>query len=287
MTWQFCSIRLLQRPEKKHELTDDLESLYWVLIYGALHFCAHEKPNFLTGNDIFSEAREIIDEGRARRWGGWSKRDVLFDFALVRFPFACKPLRDLISVLSADWRRYYATPEKKPGYGVEDPSWWTKVLDAALTQEGWPEGDFVEDQFPPRTSQEVQKILDAAHRSTYDSSHLTGEESERGLTVTFSGYMESVRHSRSIIGSALTQRLGDIEMSASQILGQRKRKRAEPEDSALQETSRDSPKRRKRSDPTSERIIVKDHFSAPKKPSKRQTRPLARKQKRGATSQRG
>ncbi|KIP02472.1 hypothetical protein PHLGIDRAFT_79080, partial [Phlebiopsis gigantea 11061_1 CR5-6] len=35
-TWRFMSIPLLSKPEKLHDIADDLESVYWVLLYGAM-----------------------------------------------------------------------------------------------------------------------------------------------------------------------------------------------------------------------------------------------------------
>ncbi|KAI0703025.1 hypothetical protein BC835DRAFT_1500545, partial [Cytidiella melzeri] len=36
-TWQFMSIAMLEDPKKPHEALDDFESVFWALLYGALH----------------------------------------------------------------------------------------------------------------------------------------------------------------------------------------------------------------------------------------------------------
>ena len=36
------SIALLQNPEKKHDVLDDIESVLWTMLYGSLHWFTYE-----------------------------------------------------------------------------------------------------------------------------------------------------------------------------------------------------------------------------------------------------
>lgn len=44
-TWQFMSTQLLMNPRKVHELCDDLESFWFVLLFEGLHFVKHNRPS--------------------------------------------------------------------------------------------------------------------------------------------------------------------------------------------------------------------------------------------------
>ena len=72
-TWQFISIALLRRPTKEHDLLDDIESCFWVLLYVSfIHFELIEgKPNL----NIFSEYcnREVAN-GTYHALGGQGKQ---------------------------------------------------------------------------------------------------------------------------------------------------------------------------------------------------------------------
>jgi hypothetical protein len=55
-TWPFMSTRLLTTYEFKiHELRDDLESLWFVLLYEALHFVRHNSLFGIHMGDIFNQ----------------------------------------------------------------------------------------------------------------------------------------------------------------------------------------------------------------------------------------
>ena len=42
-TWQFISVRLLSQPGAEHQLQDDLESFFWVLLWVSLRYTAHNQ----------------------------------------------------------------------------------------------------------------------------------------------------------------------------------------------------------------------------------------------------
>lgn len=59
--WQFISVALLANPTKPHDIFDDLESLYWVLLYVAVALFLHEGklPESLF-DEIYDQPAEFI-----------------------------------------------------------------------------------------------------------------------------------------------------------------------------------------------------------------------------------
>ena len=94
---------LLSQPEKLHDITDDLESLFWVLVYGAMKWHALPDQNIpLEGFDQFSL------DGHGRRVGGGFKGDwILSGDALVRLRLTCPALHKLIKDCRLGWWKLY------------------------------------------------------------------------------------------------------------------------------------------------------------------------------------
>ena len=74
-TWQFMSTWLLYKPGKAHELCDDLESLWFVLLFEGLHFVKHNNPGAIKMATIFDQVEEPQKLGETHT-GGVGKRDL-------------------------------------------------------------------------------------------------------------------------------------------------------------------------------------------------------------------
>lgn len=191
---------------KLHELCDDLESLWFVLLYEALHLVKHNKPSGIKMQTLFDHAEVCPETGI--HTGGVGKQ-ILYhsgDILMTRtLQFESKPLTTLIGKIFCLFRtlnKYYRAidREKKPsrstlsGYKkLNSCTEMKKLLTEALKSTRWPENcDKVEDQYPPRkkgkkTPQEKNTIaLSHVNRPLPQS---TGEPSgtKRGREVEVEG----------------------------------------------------------------------------------------------------
>ena len=94
------SIKLLKYPERLHEVHDDLESVYWVLAYTALHrFKQSGRTKF--NMRCFSEMDFSSPSGEfSFVKGGVSKTIVLLDRRLATIEFSSLPARGVLSELT-------------------------------------------------------------------------------------------------------------------------------------------------------------------------------------------
>ena len=167
------SVELLLCERTDHQLIDDLEALFWVLIYIALHHCKHGNRTILSDGNIFDGRVTRIREetGEVYVEGGRAKRALLDN--LLDFPFACQPLKGVSKELSSLWSQYHLyrsmarqIPEEvarmeKARKNLANPTWLAGKLAKALEQAGWLPDDFVPDQFPRKTQHEVHSHLEA------------------------------------------------------------------------------------------------------------------------------
>lgn len=161
------SIKLLRYPGSTHEIQDDFESCFWVLLHTAFHHFRHNKPNY--GLEFFSEEewKTLDDAGPFCTVGGNKKKDILDQRKLqAEVLWGCIPLRTLIHRLAEKFRRYIMAD---PGPKVADFGPSEEELDAFralqtqwentdnLTQEfrrafvlkEWPPNDRLSDQMRP------------------------------------------------------------------------------------------------------------------------------------------
>ncbi|KAH8099749.1 hypothetical protein BXZ70DRAFT_907768 [Cristinia sonorae] len=177
-TWQFLSIALGLNPRKVHDILDDLESCYWVLLYQALH---HFESNEKTRETLkmFDEYNELIaPDGTYMCTGGMKK----FVYLLTTTPpygpvrFDSPGLDDVIRGLSAQLHRYYrADVPNSPEFAVlrrellENPGLaMLATIKAALRKKDkhWPKNDRLPDLFPRISARNERKTIDAARRTT-------------------------------------------------------------------------------------------------------------------------
>lgn len=181
----------MQEWNKEHELSDDIESLFWVLVYAGLHHVKHNNPTVLIGNNIFDEASKIIEDGEVREVG--DKADILDTNQLRNFPFLCQPFKDLITRLAQFYAGHYiyhrgakleaqnADPEgtckkKFQSYRklASDPRWLINVLNEALDKEGWLDNDVVpRSQLISLDAKREKEVVNAVQAKKYDATHLS------------------------------------------------------------------------------------------------------------------
>ena len=167
------SIELLQGDSRnEHQLIDDLEALFWVFVFFALHYCRHSDRKILNESAIFDHWQpRISDNNEICQEGGDAKRALLAKRQLTNFPFACQPLKELISELRETWSLYqtrrllacvqHEVTEKLAAHRAElsNPSCFARKLEEALEKPGWLPDDVVPNQFPQMTKHEARSRL--------------------------------------------------------------------------------------------------------------------------------
>ena len=135
------SIPLLRDPQKLHDLIDDLESVFWVLLYGALkRFVPPSQPSSM---EMFEEERIGEDKYVV---GGRQKNHCLAYGGMNDMPFTNPALQTLIRECAARWNAYHRAGEGALGFRSPEtkasimalldfapqPSYWTERFDSAL-----------------------------------------------------------------------------------------------------------------------------------------------------------
>ncbi|KIP08542.1 hypothetical protein PHLGIDRAFT_12541 [Phlebiopsis gigantea 11061_1 CR5-6] len=142
-TWRFMSISLLSKPDKLHDITDDLESVYWVLLYGALKMFASADQDLPL--NVF-DWHGIDRDGR--RIGGRFKQAWIYNSdRLFALGLTSTALQELILESQRCWFMFYNVRDdlmSLDGLGdlrdrmtktleqAPDPSFWIDKYAAAL-----------------------------------------------------------------------------------------------------------------------------------------------------------
>ncbi|CAL1708580.1 unnamed protein product [Somion occarium] len=177
-TWQFISIRLLSDPYKLHEVHDDLEPCFWVLLYHALHYFEHNQPKV---RPIFFDEMNPVeqDDGDVQAIGGKGKIAML-SMELATYKWTCKPLDILIHKLGSVFEIYnkmaknpYADKDALSSLhqDIDNVDIVLNLFDAALASDGWLDKDARPDIFPRKTKAErdrenARKQMDAIEKAT-------------------------------------------------------------------------------------------------------------------------
>ena len=189
-TWQFMSTRLLTVPGKVHELCDDLESLWFVFLYEALHFVKHNEPPGIDMHTIFDHIN--ICQKTGAHTGGLGKRD-LYSFGqrvVANIAFTSQPFTTLIGEMyllfktlskhyekqddAMLWQDDIAQDDIEQEYTIvknvpklKDCAEIKRLFKKALDSKEWSETcDKVEDQYPPN------EHLTPKEKNTVALSHL-------------------------------------------------------------------------------------------------------------------
>ncbi|KAI0087092.1 hypothetical protein BDY19DRAFT_995175 [Irpex rosettiformis] len=179
-TWPFMSIAMLRNPDKVHEILDDLEAIFWTFLYATLHRFRHTSTFNI---EAFSwwEDEQCDGAPTGRVLGGQLKNEAL-PYIPNTVKFACKPLQNLITVLSLalyDYYNYVNTSSILNAVVDEDPTdvdareryetvcafrdrqhallskpaFWRKKFDNALKKGGWIDDISTDALYASRTAQ--------------------------------------------------------------------------------------------------------------------------------------
>lgn len=185
------SIALLKDPSKAHEILDDLEALFWTLLYAALNRFEHTSSfNMSIFNDHDFEVVNGIPTGRIV--GGKKKKDALDDIS-VTVEFTSQPLQSLITTLSEALSEYYQyrraanarkkVADKNPNNAaakrsydaalkqlnerhatLSKPSYWRELFKEELEKkDAWPQCEAAPMVlYPPRTEEQGFRLFEAS-----------------------------------------------------------------------------------------------------------------------------
>ncbi|KAH8099739.1 hypothetical protein BXZ70DRAFT_214941 [Cristinia sonorae] len=178
-TWQFLSVALVSNPKKVHDILDDMESCYWVLLYQALH---HFQSSAKTRKTLkmFDEVEEDITSGGGYASTGGEKKCAHLALFYHKLRFSSCRLDEVIRGISEHFSRYYKTGSpksrefkhlrlqllKKPGHTM------LTIINLTLKKGGWSKNDALPDIFPRISAQDERKAVDTARRATEASSTL-------------------------------------------------------------------------------------------------------------------
>ena len=157
------STRLLSHPGKVHELCDDLESLWFVLLFEGLHFVKHNSPRDIDMPLIFDQVFVPPTTGipiggvgkgllyaTMRPTMGWN-----LEFESKPFTFLIRQIYQLFRSLNA---YYMAKDMDEPVSVLHEENVGKlkgcveieRLLTEALDSDDWPDvSDKIEDQYPP------------------------------------------------------------------------------------------------------------------------------------------
>ena len=157
------STRLLSTPGKVHELRDDLESLWFVLLFEGLHFVKHNKPSGIKMASIFDHVDVSLTTGT--HTGGLGKHHLytssgnlmtkVLEFESKPFTTLTRQIYRLFKSLNAyymaqDDEAMPSDPVKGNVRKLESCAEIQRLLKVALDSEEWPAScDKVQDQYPP------------------------------------------------------------------------------------------------------------------------------------------
>ncbi|KAI0075719.1 hypothetical protein K474DRAFT_1646223 [Panus rudis PR-1116 ss-1] len=211
-TWRFMSINLLQYPQKPHEFHDDLESIFWVLLFIAL--CHFKHTNGFSDN-LFDDCIEDSENGAI---GGASKFTSLL---LGSGNFLCPALDSLIQDLSRMWGDFYALRRSRHEDGqyqkihddlARDPEQLLKPFDKAraMPPEKWINGEWIPRHYPHfgdyRHSSPLGTITDGSPHSQSTSHSLP----HRQLRAR----VDDVHESPTIVARGLQRDVEDSESAS-------------------------------------------------------------------------
>ncbi|TCD60667.1 hypothetical protein EIP91_009727 [Steccherinum ochraceum] len=158
-TWQFMSIGVSNKPNKPHDILDDLESHFWVLMYKALYlFDSNATASHLK---VFEDCDLALDDGQTT--GG--SRKALFLTTTRGLMFQSKPLQDLTETL----RRHFLLSDAARNHPAirdhlpKDPGAYVlKMFDDSLARSDWPVDERI--KVPTSSTEGVELNKDSCFR---------------------------------------------------------------------------------------------------------------------------
>ena len=198
---------------KVHELNDDLESHFFVLLFESLHFVEHNKPYGIFLQNLFDQVN--VDPETGNHSGGEGKVSFYSSKFIImneQLKFTSKPFTTLIRGLYhlfTSLHEYHVAKDKKKNPDESDVKNVEKLegcvgivalFDEALKDEEWPtKCDKVLDQYPPiRRLKPEQK--DTVALSYFNESLVTEPSSGKRKRGTEGEVRRSRRDKRSKVG---------------------------------------------------------------------------------------
>ncbi|CAL1708971.1 unnamed protein product [Somion occarium] len=187
-TWQFMSVMFLQDAKKGHDVHDDLESSFWVLLYTSLLHFEHNKGR-VSDLNFFDEYEEYSEDGSGTRhaYGGLAKKGFLAG-VIPQVKWKCAPLTTLIHKFGdlLDLYQFYHSKLYMDEFvarfkdiqeKLDQVDTVLNLFDAALASDEWPENDALPDQYNRKTKDKV-----AEKRSDSESQAITSAAREGNPT---------------------------------------------------------------------------------------------------------
>ncbi|KAI0090916.1 hypothetical protein BDY19DRAFT_663841 [Irpex rosettiformis] len=119
--WEFLSIEHLEDPSKTHDIMDDLQTLFWVLLWTVIHHFDSSSSATSFNPEIFSEKHSVLIDGKSQDIGGRMKRQFLVKgheiLDLVE-PIQSASLMWLLTKMSTHWGQYYRLKAKLAGVEI-------------------------------------------------------------------------------------------------------------------------------------------------------------------------
>ncbi|KAF8191344.1 hypothetical protein BJ912DRAFT_902593 [Pholiota molesta] len=152
-TWQFMSIALLRKPTHYHDIEDDRESAFYVMLWTALRYTKHSD----VGDFIGSTAKDLMrafDEARpdgSNVKGGSSKYEFLSGRSHLHFDDRPQ-LNALIAELCPAFAVRYERPPAPGEHALQlkydnkldalrTENWFVDIMQKFLNADGWPIDD--------------------------------------------------------------------------------------------------------------------------------------------------
>lgn len=207
------ALSLLHNQTKESELIDDLESVFWVLLYTALH---HVKQTDLAAildyeHSGFDCGNELLVRGKALKTSAIARANAISREHLAKLSFLCPPFHKFVLGLATEWCAYYSLYDSVATFPDDEhmrtryeaardrlssPMWLlAKINETLLVTDGWLDDDFVADQIPQKTEQQDDFLEATLGTIGCDISHLTKSNAKaykKALTTQLAQRMGAV-----------------------------------------------------------------------------------------------
>lgn len=177
------SIHQLKGYKHQYTILDDMESVFWVLLFGALHHLMYQ--NKVLDMNMFDDWKlhEIPGMPPVEQ-GGFQKYSALHDHSIDSLKFQSTPLNDLVCDLADDWTTLYSLENSHIDWvrkysedkreSLKNPMYTIEKFDVALARQDWPKDpDRVADQFPRKSADAFSQDAvesSSTHSNTADAS---------------------------------------------------------------------------------------------------------------------
>ncbi|KAI0089409.1 hypothetical protein BDY19DRAFT_102256 [Irpex rosettiformis] len=106
-TWRFMSIALLRNSDKANDILDDFESLFWVLLYGALYCFDYGVTEKSQLDMTMFDDRVPMHHTGCKAYLGGNKKWLALSGIADWLTFSSPPLDNLIKNIAAEFQAYY------------------------------------------------------------------------------------------------------------------------------------------------------------------------------------